>query len=168
MANRRVRVVRSVIDGKGKEGLSERTVFTRGIAVMSILKFHGIRGLTKRGDTPRYVENEPEAYTTEELDALFAASKPEYRMLFTFYLRTGFRMQEIMYLEYRDVDFKHRTVSVTSKSEYGFRPNRRTRNLLTIQNDGRTNRALKVIQCAQTAVFATYTMRCSEEMRWPL
>ena len=32
----------------------------------------------------------------------------------------------------------------------------------------RTNRALKVVQCAQTYVFATYTMRCSEEMRWPL
>ncbi len=63
-----------------KEGLSERMVFTRWIAVMTILKFHGIRGLVKRGDTPRYVENEPEAYTTEELDALFAACKPEYRL----------------------------------------------------------------------------------------
>src|ERR1035438_5083585 len=30
------------------------------------------------------------------------------------------------------------------------------------------NRALKVVQCAQTRVFGTYTMRCSEEMRWPL
>jgi integrase len=82
-----------------KGGLSERTVFTRWIAVMSILKFHGIRGLANRGDTPRYVENEPEAYTQEELDALFAACKPEYHVLFTFYLRTGFRMQEAMYLE---------------------------------------------------------------------
>jgi len=105
-----------------KDGLSERTVFTRWTALMSILKFHGIRGLAKRGDTPRYVENEPEAYTPEELDALFAACKPEYRVLFTFYLRTGFRMQEVMYLEYYDVDFKHRTVSVRAKAEYGFRP----------------------------------------------
>jgi integrase/recombinase XerD len=105
-----------------KEGLSERTVFTRWIAVMSILKFHGIRGLAKRGDTPRYVENEPEAYTQEELDALFAACKPEYHVLYTFYLRTGFRKQEVMYLEYHDLDFRQRTVSVTSKAKYGFRP----------------------------------------------
>jgi len=33
---------------------------------------------------------------------------------------------------------------------------------------GTTNRALKVVQCAQTYVSATYTMSCSEEMRWPL
>jgi hypothetical protein len=32
----------------------------------------------------------------------------------------------------------------------------------------RTNREVKVIQCAQTCVFATCSMRCSEEMRWPL
>ena len=31
-----------------------------------------------------------------------------------------------------------------------------------------TNRGLKVVQCAQTRVFGTYTIRCSEEMRWPL
>ena len=28
--------------------------------------------------------------------------------------------------------------------------------------------SLRVVQCAQTYGFATYTMRCSEEMRWPL
>jgi len=30
---------------------------------MTVLKFHGVRGLLKRGDTPQYVEAEPEAYT---------------------------------------------------------------------------------------------------------
>jgi hypothetical protein len=40
---------------------------------MSILKFHGIRGLTKRGDTPRYIENEAEACTTEEPDMRLAS-----------------------------------------------------------------------------------------------
>jgi hypothetical protein len=32
----------------------------------------------------------------------------------------------------------------------------------------RTNRVIKVVQCAQTYVFATYSIRGSEEMRWPL
>ncbi len=79
-------------------------------------------GVTERGDTPRYTEREPETYTQAELDTLFAACKPEYHALFTFYLRTGFRMQEVMYLEYHDLDFKHRSVSVTAKPAYGFRP----------------------------------------------
>ena len=109
-------------DSLRKGGLSERTIHTRWIALLTILKFHGIRGVTKRGDTPRYTEREPETYTQAELDTLFAACKPEYHALFTFYLRTGFRMQEVMYLEYHDLDFKHRSVSVTAKPAYGFRP----------------------------------------------
>jgi hypothetical protein len=63
--------------------MAQPQLTNRQPSVMSILKLHGIRGLTKRGDTPRYVENEPEAYTTEEPDTLFAACKPEYRVLFT-------------------------------------------------------------------------------------
>jgi integrase/recombinase XerD len=107
-----------------KDGLSERTIHTRWISILTILKFHGIRGVTKRGDTPRYVEREPEAYTTEELDALFKVCKPNHRLLYTFYLRTGFRMQEVMYLQRADLDFQNRTVRVKSKPEYGFVPKR--------------------------------------------
>ena len=107
-----------------KDGLSERTVFTRWIAVMTILKFHGIRGLTKPDDTPRYTEPEPEAYTAEELEKFFKACKPDYHLLFSFYLKTGFRMQEVMYLQWSDLNFEHRTVSVTEKPERGFVPKR--------------------------------------------
>ncbi len=55
--------------------------------MLSILSSSVIRGVTKRGDTPRYVESEPEAYTQAELDTLFAGCKADYRLLFTFYLR---------------------------------------------------------------------------------
>jgi integrase/recombinase XerD len=107
-----------------KDGLSERTIHTRWISVLTILKFHGIRGVTKRGDTPRYVEREPEAYTTAELDALFKVCKPNHHMLYNFYLRTGFRMQEVMYLQRADLDFENRTVRVKAKPDYGFIPKR--------------------------------------------
>jgi integrase len=111
-------------DSLRKDGLSERTVFTRWIAVMTILKFHGIRGLTKPGDTPKYTEPEPEAYSQEELEQFFKACKPNYHLLFQFYLKTGFRMQEVMYLQWSDLNFGHRTVSVTEKPERGFIPKR--------------------------------------------
>ena len=45
-------------------------------------------------------------------------------MLFNFYLRTGFRMQEVMYLERADLDFENRTARVKAKPEYGFVPKR--------------------------------------------
>jgi len=107
-----------------KDGLSERTIHTRWIAMQTILKFHSIRGVVGRADTPRYTEAEPETYTQAELDTLFANCKDEYGVLFLFYLRTGFRMQEVMYLEYHDLDFKHRSVRVKAKPEYGFIPKR--------------------------------------------
>jgi integrase len=107
-----------------KDGLSDRTVFTRWTALMTMLKFHGIRGLAKRGDAPQYVEGEPESYRQEELEALFKACKPEYHLLFSFYLKTGFRMQEVMYLHYSDLNFDHQTVSVRAKPDYGFIPKR--------------------------------------------
>ena len=40
---------------------------------MTFLKSQGVRGLIGKNDWPRYVEQEPEIYEREELDALFAA-----------------------------------------------------------------------------------------------
>ena len=47
---------------------------------MTVLKHHNVRGLTKRGDTPQYVEEDAEAYTQAELDALFRVCKPNHHL----------------------------------------------------------------------------------------
>ena len=105
-----------------KEGLSDRTVHTRWTALMTVLKHHGIRGLAKRGDTPKYVEEQPEAYTQAEQDALFKVCNPDQHLLFSFYLDSGFRKQEVMYLKWSDINFEDGTARVTAKPEYGFKP----------------------------------------------
>ena len=107
-----------------REGLSDRTVHTRWTAVMTVLKHHNVRGLTKRGDTPQYVEEEPVAYTQAELDALFKVCKPTHHLLFSFYLVTGFRMKEVMYLKWSDLNLDVEIARVTAKREYGFIPKR--------------------------------------------
>jgi integrase/recombinase XerD len=107
-----------------REGLSDRTVHARWTAVKTVLKHHNVRGLAKRGDTPQYVEEDAEAYLQTELDAVFKVMKPEYDLLFTFYLRTGFRMQEVMYLKWSDVNFETQTVRVKAKPEHEFIPKR--------------------------------------------
>lgn len=99
-----------------REGLSDRTVHTRWTALMTVLKHHNVRGLAKRGDTPGYVEEEPEAYTETELDALFKVCKPEHHLLFSFYLESGFRKKEVMYLKWGDINFETRTVRVRNAS----------------------------------------------------
>jgi hypothetical protein len=120
--------------------------------VLTILKFFGIRGMTKRGDTPRYVESEPEAYTQSELDAMFAVCKPDYHVLFNFYLRTGFRMQEVRYLERADLDFENRTVRVKAKPEYGFVPKRWHERTIPLEE------GLAVTNLALVSAAITYTI----------
>lgn len=67
---------------------------------MSVLKHHGIRGLAKRGDTPQYVEEDAQAYTQAELDALLKVCNPDQSLLYRFYLSSGFRMQEVMHVAF--------------------------------------------------------------------
>jgi integrase len=107
-----------------REGLSDRTVHTRWTALMTVLKHHNVRGLTKRGDAPKFVEEDAEAFLQAELDAIFKVMKPEYDLLFSFFLRTGFRKQEVMYLKWSDINFETGTVRVKAKPEFGFIPKR--------------------------------------------
>jgi len=105
-----------------KAGLSPRTVSNRWLAFSAFLKHHGITGLTKRLDAPKFIEAEPEAYTREEMTAFFAACSDEQRLLFEFFLQTGARMQEVMYATVADLDFKEKNFHVRAKPAYDFRP----------------------------------------------
>src|ERR1039457_992897 len=74
-----------------------RTVYNKFEHVMTFLKSQGIRGLVGKNDWPRYTEEEPKIYETEELDKLFAACDAEERLWYEFFLMTGMREQEVMY-----------------------------------------------------------------------
>src|ERR1700685_784245 len=54
---------------------------------------------------------------------------------------------------------RHETVPVEAPNESKHEPNAQSRMARP------PNRALKMVQCAQTRVLATYTIRSSEEMR---
>jgi hypothetical protein len=71
---------------------------------------------------PKYVLQEPESYDDEELGNFFGACKDEERVLFEFYLITGFRKREVTHTCCEDVNLKQGVVRVTAKPEYGFRP----------------------------------------------
>jgi integrase/recombinase XerD len=59
------------------------------------------------------------AYNADELASL-AATNSEKRILFEFFLGTGFREQEVTYATYGNVDLKSKVISVQSKPEMGF------------------------------------------------
>lgn len=138
-----------------REGLSDRTVHTRWTALMTVLKHHNIRGLAKRLDTPRYVEEEPEVYTQAELDALFKVCKPEHRLLFSFYLESGFRKKEVMYLKWSDINFETGTARVKAKPEYGFIPKQKHERSVPIEDVLPRLEALRKHRKVNDLVFPT-------------
>jgi len=101
---------------------SPRSVYNKFENLMTFLKAQGIRGLVRKNDWPRYVEEEPEIYERAELDKLFAACDREERLWYEFFLMTGMREQEVMHCSWEDIHFSRGTVTVRYKPEYGFSP----------------------------------------------
>ncbi|MCU1269169.1 MAG: hypothetical protein JWN74_463 [Acidobacteriaceae bacterium] len=99
-----------------------RTCWNKFANVMSFLKAQGVRGLVRKNDWPRFVEEEPEIYEKEELNALFAACDADERLWFEFFLMTGMREQEVMYTYWSDINFRAGTVRVSHKPDRAWTP----------------------------------------------
>lgn len=95
-------------------GNEARTVFNRMGIVEQLLRLHGITGLLKRRDKPKYVANVREMYQPEDLQALFKACDPDERVLYMFFLLTGERDKEVRYTSWDDIDFTRKCVRVTA------------------------------------------------------
>jgi integrase/recombinase XerD len=105
-----------------KKDQSPRSTAHKFDIVVSFLKAQGIRGLTVRGDRPKYTLEEPEIYEQEELDALFKACTEEERLWFELLLVSGMREQELIFLYWRDVNFTASTIRVSHKPDLGWSP----------------------------------------------
>jgi len=110
-----------------ERGLSDRTAANNYITLVTFLRFckvdvNSLLPRETRKKLSRYVKKEVDIYTTGEIDKLIDASSEYYGLVWYFLYKTGFRMQEAMYLEWPDVDFTTNTVSVHSKPALGFEP----------------------------------------------
>lgn len=107
---------------RDKKNQSPRSVYNKFETVMAFLKSQGVRGLVGKNDWPRFVEEEPEIYEKEDLKELFKACSNEERLWFEFFLMTGLREQEVMYLYWSDVNLAAGTVRVSHKPDRGWTP----------------------------------------------
>ena len=105
-----------------EQGLGKRTVYDKVATVLQLFKRHGKTGLMERGDWPKYVETIRPVYESEELEAMFRVCGEDEGTLLKFVLGSGFRDQEIRYVEWRDLDFRNQVVRVTAKPAWGFTP----------------------------------------------
>jgi integrase len=107
-------------DGIEKRGLSPRTRANRFGSLCTFLRYckvpiNDILTKETRKKLGRYPKTEATAYTQKEIDKLLVVCDDYHRLVFSFLLQTGFRMQEAMHLTWGDVSFADLTVSVTRK-----------------------------------------------------
>jgi integrase/recombinase XerD len=102
--------------------LSPRTCRNVFGNVMTFLKAQGLTGVVKKGDWPRFVQEEPEIYEKDELKTLYSACDSTEKLWWDFFLMTGMREQEVMHTTWGDVNLTQGVVRVSWKAEYGWTP----------------------------------------------
>jgi integrase len=70
------------------------------------------------GKPPTYTRRKVSIYRPSEIDALLRASTRYQRVVIELFLKTGMRMQEAMHLQWQNVDFESRIISVLEYDEF--------------------------------------------------
>jgi integrase/recombinase XerD len=113
-----------VVSLKKGHSLGSNTILHNAVIIAQFLKRHGRSGITRELPLPERITPLVKVYRHEELAHFFVACSDAERALFATFLLSGFREQEVMYLNWSDVNFELRTVRVTAKPNLGFYPKR--------------------------------------------
>jgi integrase/recombinase XerD len=101
--------------------VGDRTIHNHVSRINTLLKSYGVVNLLSAADWPKYDEKDVTAHNSDELASLFAASSSEERILFEFFLSTGFREQKTMYCPWANVDLKKQGDLGLVEAGIGFR-----------------------------------------------
>lgn len=107
-----------------KRWMSPNTVLHNIIIVAQFFRRNGRPGLTRQLHLPEKISTLPREYSEDDLGKFFGACDAWERALFSTFLLTGMREQEVMHLCWPDINFRLRTIRVTAKPERGFYPKR--------------------------------------------
>jgi integrase len=104
------------------DGYSDRTIHNRHANVCAFLHWLGLDVKKLAPQRPQFEQAVPEAYTLEEMKALFAAVKdPRLALTYEIMLKCGLREQEAMYLEWTSIDFERGKLRVRANAQYAFK-----------------------------------------------
>jgi integrase/recombinase XerD len=107
-----------------KSGLSANTVLHNVIIIAQFFRRNGRRDITRELQLPEAIQALPRMYSEEEQSRFLSACDSWELALFSTFLLTGFREQEVMHLFWRDLNLKLRTARVVSKPDLCFFPKR--------------------------------------------
>lgn len=101
---------------------SDRTIYNRHANVLSFLRFCGLDTKKLADRRPRYEKQLPEVYRPEEMGQFFASLKSEHLyIIFSIMLECGLREQEVMYLDWSNVDLTRGVLRVRANAKFGFK-----------------------------------------------
>jgi integrase/recombinase XerD len=106
--------------GYSPKSIANQTTTVAGFLNEILGKGKGPR--IRRKDRPPVQKRIPEAYTKEELEAIFAAMDDEERIRFRFFLKTACREQEVQFATWKDIDFNRKVFTVRAKEDVEFTP----------------------------------------------
>jgi integrase len=104
-----------------KRGCRDRTVANKHARLASWLRFGGIDKAILP-PVPRYEEKLPTVYSSDQTKALLTAADPYMKICILLGLKVGLRDQELMHLEFSDINWADKTLRVQSKAQWGFLP----------------------------------------------
>jgi len=113
-----------IVHLKRVQGMSANTVLHHTIIIAQFFKRYGRGGITRFLQLPEQIMTLPREYREEELAQFLNACDASERALFSTFLFTGFREQEVMYLFWGDINFSLRTIRITAKPDLEFYPKR--------------------------------------------
>jgi integrase len=115
-------VLKAFQDGMARQKLASKTIRNRMLILSFLLKHAGVGTKVNWQDAPVVEEQAVRAFSNAELRKLFDACSTEENAVFSFFLGTGCREQEVSHAEWSDIDWQHHTFTVQEKPEWGFTP----------------------------------------------
>lgn len=125
-----------------KRGCSDRTVANKHARMSSWLKFAGIdRGLEKNDPAriippvPKYEETLPTIYTSDDISTVLVEAGPNMKMTILLALKCGLHDQELMHLEFSDINIGDKTLRVQGKPRWNFRVKTHEQRIVPVPDD---------------------------------
>jgi integrase len=104
--------------------MAANTVIHNVIIIVQFFKRQGRPNITRELHLPGRITTLPCEYSEHDLARFFAACNERERVLFSTFLMTGLREQEVVHLVRTDINFDLRVVRVTAKPTLAFYPKR--------------------------------------------
>jgi integrase len=117
-----------------KRGCSDRTVANKHQRLTSWLRFAGI-DKTILPPVPKYEETLPTIYTSDEISTVLAEAGPYMKVAILLALKCGLRDQELMHLEFSDINFMEKTLKVQGKPRWNFRVKTHEQRFVPVPDD---------------------------------